>query len=145
MDEPVTILIVDDEPEARDLLILLMQKIGNIALAGTAENVDSALVQVIGKEPDLILLDIQMPGRNGFELVNSLRELGLKSGYIFVTAYDQYAIEAVRAAAFDYLLKPADFSDLSGKLEAARKRKDEQEERIRKAEAKLLLRRSGDI
>ena len=55
------------------------------------------------------------------------------------------AVEGMKLGAFDYLLKPADFEDLDGKLEAARKRKDEHEERIRKAEASLLLRKSGNI
>jgi len=55
------------------------------------------------------------------------------------------AVEGMKLGAFDYLLKPANFGSLTAKLEAARKRKDEQEERIRKAEAKLLLRKSGDI
>jgi len=55
-----------------------------------------------------VLLDIQMPGKNGFELVRMVHEKQLNTGFIFVTAYDKYAIEAIRTSAFDYLLKPVD-------------------------------------
>lgn len=108
MKQPLSILIVDDEPEARDLLTLLLARIDGAELAGTAENADQALRFVRDQLPDLILLDIQMPGKTGFDLVHQLHEMELDQGYIFVTAYDEYAIEAIRASAFDYLLKPVD-------------------------------------
>ena len=112
MDKPLSILIVDDEPEARDLLAMITGQMEHVTIAGTAENVDSALVQIVEKEPDLILLDIQMPVKSGFDLVSSMQKLGLQTGYIFVTAFDEYAIKAVRSAAFDYLLKPVDPEEL---------------------------------
>ncbi len=108
----ISILIVDDEPEARELLEMLLARVGNTRVVGRAENVDDAIQQVMEKDPDLILLDIQMPGKNGFELVRTIRKIEKDTGYIFVTAYDEYAIEAVRTAAFDYLLKPVALEEL---------------------------------
>lgn len=108
MEASLSILIVDDEPEARDLLTMLLERIDGMGPVGEAESVDQALRFVQDHKPDLILLDIQMPVKTGFDLVSQLHEMGLDQGYIFVTAYDEYAIEAIRASAFDYLLKPVD-------------------------------------
>lgn len=112
----ISILIVDDEPEARDLLDLLLRRVEAVGIAGMAENVDDAMDMVEERRPELILLDIQMPGKNGFELVSKLREKGIDAGYIFVTAYDEYAIRAIRESAFDYLLKPVDPEKLKGAI-----------------------------
>jgi two-component system LytT family response regulator len=108
----ISILVVDDEPEARDLLLTLLEHAGGVELAGTAEGVDEAFEQIVSKNPDLVLLDIQMPVKNGFELVRMVHEEGLDTGFIFVTAYEEYAIEAIRSSAFDYLLKPVDLAEL---------------------------------
>ena len=112
----ISILIVDDEPEARDLLSMLLDNLVGIELAGTADGVDEAFEQILIKKPDLVLLDIQMPVKNGFDLVRMVHEADLSPGIIFVTAYDEYAIEAVRASAFDYLLKPVDTDELHKSL-----------------------------
>lgn len=108
----IRILIVDDEPEARDLLSMLLDRIGGVEVVGSSDGVDQAFEQISTKQPDLILLDIQMPGKNGFELIKMVHEKNLDSGFIFVTAYDEYAIEAIKASAFDYLLKPVDREEL---------------------------------
>ncbi len=110
--EPITVLIVDDEPEARDLLELLLDPIDGVALAGKAENVEQAVKIVTDRNPDLVLLDIQMPVHSGFDLVKKLHGRGMDPGYIFVTAFDEFAIDAIRASAFDYLLKPVDPGEL---------------------------------
>lgn len=104
----MSILIVDDEPEARDLLTMLLERIDGVELKGEADSVDQAFRFVKEHTPDLILLDIQMPVKTGFDLVHQLHDMGIEQEYIFVTAYDEYAIEAIRASAFDYLLKPVD-------------------------------------
>jgi DNA-binding LytR/AlgR family response regulator len=106
MIESISVLIVDDEPEARDLLEMLLNPMEGVELAGKAENVEQALKLVMEHDPDLILLDIQMPAQNGFDLVRQLHGKGLNQGFIFVTAFDAFAIDAIRASAFDYLLKP---------------------------------------
>jgi two-component system LytT family response regulator len=87
---------------------MLLERMKGVKIAGYAENVDQALERVEERDPDLILLDIQMPAKSGFELVDNLRNTDREVGYIFVTAYDEYAIKAMRASAVDYLLKPVD-------------------------------------
>ena len=105
-------MIVDDEPEARDLLKMLIRQIDEVQVSCEADGVDTAVSRYMDHLPDLVLLDIQMPRKNGFELVRLLRSAGYDPGYIFVTAYDEYAIQAIRLSAFDYLLKPVDPGDL---------------------------------
>ena len=105
--ELITVLIVDDEPEARDLMSMILNRMEGIKITGTAEGVDDAFRQIVRQKPDLVLLDIQMPKKDGFELVKLTNSLKMGIGYIFVTAYNQYAIQALRSSAFDYLLKPA--------------------------------------
>ena len=112
MEENIKIIIVDDEPEARELLETLLDEYPNIVVTAQAGSVDEALGFIATNPPDLIFLDIHMPGKNGFELAIALRNLKIKSDIIFVTAYDQYAIQAVKHAAFDYLLKPINEEEL---------------------------------
>jgi DNA-binding LytR/AlgR family response regulator len=108
IDVNVRILVVDDEPEARDLLTMLLEPMKGVKIVAYAENVDEALIRVKEHDPDLILLDIQMPRKNGFDLVEALRQSDSHMGYIFITAYNEYAIKAIKASAIDYLLKPVD-------------------------------------
>ncbi len=100
-------IIVDDEPDARESLLKEMekscQKVEVIALAGSAEQ---AMEEIEKHHPDMIFLDVEMPGKSGLELARDLKDKKIKTSLVFVTAYDQYAIEAIRYAAFDYLLKP---------------------------------------
>ena len=114
MEETIKILIVDDEEEVRDLLSILLQSYKGkpIEITGRASGVDEALEIVKADMPDLILLDIQMPEKNGFQFLEALRNLSLYPGIIFVTAYENYAIRAIRNAAFDYLLKPVHRKEL---------------------------------
>lgn len=134
--DEISVLIVDDEPEARDLLNMLLANVAHVKVAGEAENADEAFRLVAGNEPDLIFLDIQMPGKNGFELVDKLRAHGYTTGYIFVTAYDEYAIQAVRSSAFDYLLKPVNPDELAQAV--ARFRRIRQETRLEEITDELL-------
>jgi len=110
---PLSILIVDDEPKAVDYLAMLVNEIDGAYLAGTANNADEALKLLCKKTPDLILLDIQMPEKSGFDLISELKIKKINVGYIFVTAFDEYAIKAIKASAFDYLLKPVDRDELT--------------------------------
>ncbi len=136
----ISILIVDDEPEARDLLAMLLENVKDTRVVGQAENVEGAFELVLDKEPDLILLDIQMPGNSGFELVRRIRELEKDTGYIFVTAYDEYAIEAIRASAFDYLLKPVDQAELARTVSRFR---EERKNRLMREQIDMLLHNLG--
>lgn len=110
------LLIVDDEPEVRELITILLRSKGDVELVGEASNVDEALELTIAKKPDLILLDIQMPGKDGFMFLEELRDNKLFPGVIFVTAFENYAIKAIKNAAFDYLLKPIDKAELFGSI-----------------------------
>ena len=99
-------LIVDDERLARIELRRLLQPYPKIEIVGEAANADEALELIDELEPELLFLDIQMPGRNGFELLAALK--GSAPDVIFTTAYDEYAIKAFEFNALDYLLKPID-------------------------------------
>jgi two-component system, LytTR family, response regulator len=96
-------LIIDDERLARVELLGLLAEFPEIEVVGEAVNADDALAQIREKDPDLLFLDIQMPGKNGFELLELLDHV---PDVIFTTAYDEYAIKAFEVSAIDYLLKP---------------------------------------
>ncbi|MGL1888230.1 MAG: LytTR family DNA-binding domain-containing protein [Reichenbachiella sp.] len=103
-------LIIDDERLARKELRSLLSEYSEIEIVGEAANADEALDLVDELTPDLLFLDIQMPGKTGFEL---LEELDKSPLVVFTTAYDQFAIKAFEVNAFDYLLKPIDPERLS--------------------------------
>ncbi|MBK8227948.1 MAG: response regulator transcription factor [Flavobacteriales bacterium] len=102
-------LVVDDERLARKELISLLEKHDSIEVVGEAANADEAEALIAEKKPDLLFLDINMPGRTGFQLLESLDHAPL---VIFVTAYDEHALEAFRVNALDYLMKPIEPSRL---------------------------------
>jgi len=97
------ILIVDDESPARERLKRLLANIEGVKLVGEAESGIQAVEMIAREQPDLVLLDIQMPGLDGFGVIEALEE---PPPIIFVTAYDEYAIRAFEVNALDYLLKP---------------------------------------
>ena len=101
------VLIVDDEPLARRRLQQLLAARDDATLVGQAENGRQAVRLIAAEAPDLVFLDVQMPGLNGVDVI---REVGPEDmpPVVFVTAYDQYALEAFRLAALDYLVKPFD-------------------------------------
>lgn len=99
-------LIVDDERLARNELKRLLEPFTKIEIVGEAANAEEALVLIDELQPELLFLDIQMPGKNGFELLTSIE--GKSPEVIFTTAYDEYAIKAFEFNALDYLLKPID-------------------------------------
>ena len=96
-------LIVDDERLARKELISLLGDFKNVEILGEAANADEAIEMIELKRPDVIFLDIQMPGKTGFELLESLDRA---PKVVFTTAYDEYALKAFEFNALDYLLKP---------------------------------------
>ena len=100
---PLKTLVVDDEKPARERLIHLLSSDERVELVGDVGNGVEAVEFVETHRPDLILLDIQMPGADGFDVVRMVKELPL---VIFTTAYDEYAIKAFEVHALDYLLKP---------------------------------------
>ncbi|MDP4663487.1 MAG: LytTR family DNA-binding domain-containing protein [Salibacteraceae bacterium] len=99
-------LVIDDERLARQELKNLLQNFEQIQVVGESGNVDEALDLIDKENPDLIFLDIQMPGKNGFELLDEIQ--GNAPDVVFVTAYDEYALKAFEVNALDYLMKPVD-------------------------------------
>jgi two-component system, LytTR family, response regulator len=104
----ITVVIVDDDPEAIFNLESFLQLMPEVEILGKATGYRKAISLISEQEPDLVFLDIEMPGKTGFELLDLIEnECGKRSfGVIFHTAYDKYSIQALREAAFDYLLKP---------------------------------------
>ncbi len=96
-------ILIDDEKLARQELRFLLKEFQNIEIIDEAENADDGIKKINELQPDLIFLDINMPGKTGFEM---LQEIEHVPAVIFATAYDQYAIKAFEANALDYLLKP---------------------------------------
>lgn len=127
-------LIIDDERLARKELIKLLEEHPSIEIAGEAQNADEAEKMIEELNPDLLFLDIQMPGRTGFQLLETLDTVPM---VVFTTAYDEFALKAFEVNALDYLLKPIQPERLS---EAVRKVQDK--ERLREGrlrEGKLGL------
>jgi len=119
---PMSALIADDEPLARDELKFLLGEIGDVEVIATAANGLEALDAIEKLDPALAFLDIQMPGLDGLGVVRRLRERQIEPPHIiFSTAYDQFAVEAFRLEAMDYLLKPVDRERLAETIGRARK------------------------
>ena len=115
-------VLVDDEQLARDELGYLLGQIGGVDVIGQAGNGVEALTTIERLQPDVVFLDIQMPGLTGFEVARRMLEKRALSHIIFVTAYDQHAIEAFEVNAVDYLLKPVEQSRLGLAVDRARRR-----------------------
>ncbi len=113
------VLLVDDEPLARQRLRQMLADHADVAVVGEAEDVDQALQRARSERPDLILLDIRMPGEHGFALVRRLH-LTPSPYVIFVTAHAEHAVDAFDTDAVDYLLKPYDEERLARALTRAR-------------------------
>jgi DNA-binding LytR/AlgR family response regulator len=113
-------LIVDDEPIARQILREELGGFHNVAVVGEAENGEDALRKIGQLAPDLVILDLEMPGLGGFDVIDRL-PLGALPIVIIVTAYDEHAIRAFEAGALDYLLKPISRERLEKALERARR------------------------
>jgi two-component system LytT family response regulator/two-component system response regulator LytT len=118
----LTTIVVDDEQLACDELAYLLKDFPEVEVAATGSNGLQALELIEELSPDLVFLDVHMPGLDGMGVVRRLREKGADlPHFIFVTAYDQYAVEAFRLEAMDYLLKPVDKGRLAETIERARR------------------------
>lgn len=113
------VLIVDDEPIAREVLRDELAGYGDVEVVGEAENGPEAVDRIGELRPDLVLLDLQMPGFGGFEVIHRLPR-GALPFVVIVTAYDQHAVRAFEAGALDYLLKPVSRQRLDKAIERAR-------------------------
>lgn len=117
----ITAVIIDDEQNNIDNLKALLQKhCVNVHIISTALNANEGQLIISLQKPDLVFLDIQMPNKSGFDLLRSLP--GISFEIIFVTAFDQYALQAIKFSAVDYLLKPINVNDLKAAVEKAAER-----------------------
>ncbi|MBS1855002.1 MAG: response regulator transcription factor [Acidobacteria bacterium] len=116
---PIRTLIVDDEPVARQVLREELRGAGDIEIVGEAEDGAAALAAIAEHRPELVFLDLKMPGLGGFEVVRRLPE-GVLPVVVIVTAYDEHAIRAYEAGALDYLLKPVSQERLNKALDRVR-------------------------
>ena len=133
-------LIIDDVRLARNVLRRLLENFPKINIIGEAANAEEALNLIDELQPELLFLDIQMPGKNGFELLEAIE--GKVPEVIFTTAYDEYALKAFEFNALDYLLKPIDMQRLA---EAIQRVEEEQMHEIERKEGVKLLGESDQV
>jgi two-component system, LytTR family, response regulator LytT len=115
-------VVVDDEQLAREEVCFLLGELPGIEVVGQASDGVEALQMIEAENPDLVMLDVQMPGLTGFEVARRLFDAGIESQLVFITAYDQHAIQAFDVNAVDYLLKPVEAGRLLTAVERVRRR-----------------------
>jgi two-component system LytT family response regulator len=114
-------IIIDDEPNnIENLELIVQQQQLNVDVVATAINATDGLLAIKQYQPELLFLDIQMPGQSGFDLLRALPVINFE--VIFITAYDQYGIQAIKFSALDYLLKPINIDELKGAIEKAKQK-----------------------
>ncbi len=143
---PLRTIIVDDEALARDTLRMLLEEDPSIDLVGQCRDGPQAVETIGALEPDIVFLDIQMPGMDGFDVLEELEErLERIPAIVFVTAYDEFALRAFDVHALDYLLKPFDDERFARALERAKFEVERREDReVNERIEALLARRRGD-
>src|SRR3954468_14511453 len=124
---PLTALIIDDEQLARDELNFLLKNVDDLQILAQGKNGVEAVALIKEHSPDLVFLDVQMPGLDGFGVLKKLVERKLKVPHVvFATAFDHYAVQAFDVNAVDYVLKPFDKSRIAKAIQRARKEMDTQ-------------------
>ncbi len=134
-------IIVDDEPKSREVMKTLLERFcPSVSIIGTAGNVEDAKVLIADLQPELIFLDVEMPGGNGFKLLDETDRNNFE--IIFVTSYGHYAIPALRYSAIDYLLKPVEIEELRnavGRVDERLKKKNNSKANYRVLNENLSL------
>jgi two-component system, LytTR family, response regulator len=141
--ERIRAVVVDDEPLARSNLKVLLGRDPEVQLVGECGSGAEALEAIRKKKPELVFLDVQMPECDGFDV---LEQLGadLPAALVFVTAYDQYALQAFEAGALDYLLKPFDNARFERTLQRAKERVGAGRGRARRVE-RVAIKNAGEV
>ena len=117
-----TVIIDDEERSRKNLAALLSQECPNVEIVGYANSATSGIERIKKHNPDVIFLDVEMPNGTGFDLLENIEEIDFQ--VIFTTAYNHYAVKAIKFSALDYLLKPIDIKELKLAVEKAEKRID---------------------
>ncbi|MGI8387492.1 LytR/AlgR family response regulator transcription factor [Robertmurraya sp. P23] len=144
MDPFIKVMVVDDEPYSREELKHLLQSFSTIQVVGEAESGEAALIKVLQLQPDVIFLDVEMPRMNGMELAKALKEFKKPPYIVFATAYPEFAAEAFRYDALDYLLKPFDEDQLHETIRRLEKKLAPIKEQS-KTSGKLAIEADGEI
>jgi two-component system LytT family response regulator len=131
-------LIVDDEPLAREGVALALAPLGDVEIVGTCGDGRSAVRAIRDLQPDLVFLDVKMPGLDGFAVISEIGADNMPP-VIFLTAYEQHALRAFRVNAIDYLLKPIDADDLRKSVQRARRRRAQDEIGAWRGELRALV------
>ncbi|NAO99969.1 response regulator [Halomonas sp. MG34] len=141
----IDVLVVDDERYARGELVHLLGDFKYIRVVGEAESGEDAIVKSLTLKPDIVFLDIEMPKMNGMEAAKVLQELKKAPLIIFATAYPQFAADAFRLEALDYLLKPYEEEQLQETISRVEKRLFTADEQTIVAKGKLSIETDGEI
>ena len=139
--------IVDDEPTARRGVRLLLERDGGVDVVGEASTAPEAIELIRREQPDLVFLDVQMPGPDGFEVLEKLPP-GLRPAVVFITAYDEHALRAFEVNAIDYLLKPYDDARFAAALQRAKdeiRRRETDTMNLRLSQLLAYLQQSGGV
>ncbi|MDY6825319.1 MAG: response regulator [Thermodesulfobacteriota bacterium] len=144
---PARVLIVDDEKDFVEIFAMRLEELGETVFSAFSGKECLNFLSE-NEDIDVVILDIKMPG--GMDGIDTLMELKKRFPLVEVLLLTGHgtietAVKGMKLGAYDYLLKPADFSEIKEKIEGARQRREEQEERIRKAEQRALLRKGGNI
>jgi two-component system, LytTR family, response regulator len=146
--QKIRTMIVDDEPLARASVISLLERDAETEIVGECGSGTEAIDAIRATRPDLLFLDVQMPGCNGFDVLEQLGTAAPRA-VIFLTAYDRYALKAFETCALDYVLKPFDDSRFAKALERAkavlRDRGDRQSRLMVKSAGRVTILKTGEI
>ncbi len=112
----INCIIIDDEKDALDRTESLLAKFDSVRIVAKFQDPEEAIKQTPCIDCDIVFVDVEMPRKTGFDVIKELRAQNIDPTFIFVTGYNQYAIKAIRAAAFDYILKPIDIDELKEAL-----------------------------
>jgi len=123
MSKHIRAFIVDDDPTSTDWLSSILSEMPDISVVAVENNAPNAVKGILKLNPDLVFLDIEMPVYSGFDVLQLVNEANRFPKVIFITAYQQYAIEAIKHMAFDYLLKPIDEDELKITLSRLKRKK----------------------
>ncbi|MCD4696605.1 MAG: LytTR family DNA-binding domain-containing protein [Bacteroidales bacterium] len=138
----LTAIIIDDEKESTDLLLDLLTDFPEINILKSYQFPEEGIKGIIKHKPDILFLDIQMPEKDGFDVLKEIREYNLNPSVVFITGYDKFAIQAVKHAAFDYLLKPVDPEELKTTIE---KLKNQKQDGLSNQVSKLLTHLNSNV
>lgn len=138
------LLIADDEPLMCDELKCVLEQIGGTEIVGICQNGEDVPGAVIREKPDIVFLDIQMPGISGMQVARIISSQPSPPAIVFVTAYDSFALEAFGVSAVDYILKPFDNTDIQRSLERIRRRLPPREKPASPVTMKKILVDAGD-